>query len=323
MGTKICVLGLHQSGLSIGLALQPYNEKISCVGYDSDRKQIERGVKLGAFLRVESDLAKALKEAEMVILTLPADKVEETLKSARGCLKEGAQVISISSLHQGTAEILQTCLPQGVHFVSVTPILNPQYLDEPAEKADEAHADLFHHGALLIGVTEKTSPEIIQSSADLAELLGAHAYFTEPQEADAFFADVEILPELVSAALVNAVSDSAGWKDSRRLAGKSFYRTTATLNPAEDVKVAADSLLQSKNEILHSLDRMSEALSQFRDAIEQKDADGLNQLLVNARENRKDWLDYRITLDWNTADGKPADTKRNVPGHLFWTQKKK
>jgi len=323
MATKITVVGLHQTGASIGLALLPYKGKITCVGYDPDRRQMDKSAKLQAFAHLEADLAKSVSGADIVVLALPADQIEETLHIVSAGMREGATVVNTSLWHQNLDEIAKAVLPESVHFVSMTPILNPQYLSESTDTLDEPHADLFKQGAFVICSTYETQPETLKLSADLAQLLGAHAYFTEALEADASLADVEALPRLVAAALVNAAGAAPAWQENRRLAGKSFFAGASALQHAAETQDAGKALLQSRQEVLRSLDRVMGALVQLRTAIEQEDAETLHTLLTTAMANRSDWLAYRNELDWDTADGRPEEQPTDFRRPMLWPSKKK
>ncbi len=318
MTVNIAVIGLHQVGASIGLALGKYKEKIHLVGFDEDVRVGDRAAQLKVFSRVERDLAAAVREAKLVILAVPADIVHEYLQLLSPLLHEGAQVIDTSLLHQRMDEDAAKLLGADHPFISATPILNPAYLDTVPGTDAEPHEDLFEKGALLICSGVKTAPEMIKVAADLAELLGTHAYFTDPFEADAILAEVELLPRLAAAALVNTAATNPGWNDSRRVAGTAFHRPTAALLDMTELEEYGKAALQARENTLRALDRFSAKIAEIRAAVEKNDAAELKALLSAAITSRGDWLTYKLAQDWNSPNGKPEELERDAPGRLLW-----
>lgn len=314
MTIQITVVGLHRIGTSIGLALQKYSEKIHLVGFDEGAGQAGRAEKLKVFSAVERTLPEAVRDADLVILTVPASSVEEYFHLLASHLKPNAQVIDTSHLHQGMDALASSVLPSGCQFISATPVLNPAYMESID---DEPHADLFANGALLICKAAQTAPDMIKVTADLAQLLGTQAYFTDPLEADVLLSEVDLLPFLTVAALMNTAATNPGWSESKRVAGETFFASTSLLDrqdPAELAQIA----LQARETTLRALDRFSSRVAEIRAAVEKNDQDELKALLEAATDSRDDWRSFKSKFDWSTPDGKPVSGKREVPGGLLF-----
>ena len=318
MTTRIAVIGLHQIGLSIGMALKEFAEKLTVVGYDPEPAQNEKVAKLGVFKKIELDGESLLNETDLVVLALPADEVHEMLASVAKWIKPGAFVVDTSRLVHGMDEFASVTLPLENHFITAIPVLNPLYLEEGSAALDDPHADLFKRGALLICSGPKTQSDAIKTAADLAELIGAHAYFSDVEEAAALLASVELLPKLVAAALITTAIGSSGQNDSSRLAGKAFMRSTGAVEHLDEVSEFGKTALQGREHTLQSLDRIIDTLKQIRRAVDENDAEGLKAILLYAQGNRKTWLQFKQTLDWNSPSGKPDQVKREVLGHTPW-----
>lgn len=318
MGVKIAVIGLHQIGLSIGLVLREFKEKLKVVGYDPERAQNEKAEKLSIFNKIELAGESLLKDTDLIILALPADEVHDMLVSVAKWIKPGAFVLDTSHLIHGMDEFAAATLPKENHFVTAIPILNPAYLEESGTELEDPHTDLFKQGALLICSGPKTHSDAIKTAADLAELLGAHAYFTDLDEAAAILANVELLPKLVSAALINTTIGNSVQNDSSRLAGKAFLRSTGAVEHLDEVSEFGKTALQGREHTLRSLDRIIATLMQIRVAVDENDAQALKELLLRAQVNRKEWLAFKQALDWSTPNGKPEQEKRKGVGHIPW-----
>jgi prephenate dehydrogenase len=321
MSVHIAVIGLGQIGASIGLSLSQYKDKLELIGFDETSERVRNAEKSKAFARLERNIHDALADAELVLLAIPADEVHEILKLIAGSLKEKAQVIDTSILHQGMGKYAAGVLRADNHFITATPILNPAYLDE-AVSNEEPHADLFEKGALLICNDSTTPTDMIKVAADLAQLLKAHAYFTDPLEADAILTEVEILPKLISAALVNTTITNPAWNDNSRMAWKAFSKSTSALQHLDETRDFGKAALNMRENTLRALDRISGKIAEIRTAVESNDAEALKELLTSAKKGREDWLAFRLALDWESPDGKPPE-KMDVSRPLAWGWKKK
>jgi cyclohexadieny/prephenate dehydrogenase len=320
MSVHIAVIGLGQIGTSLGLALSQYKDKLELIGFDENPERVRNAEKSKAFAHLERNIHDALAKSELVLLAIPADEVHEILKLIAGSLKENAQVIDTSILHQGMGEYAAGVLRADNHFISATPVLNPAYLDE--EMPDEPHADLFEKGAMLICNDSSTPTDMIKVVADLAQLLKAHAYFTDPLEADAILTEVEILPKLISAALVNTTITNPAWNDNSRMAWKAFSKTTSALQHLDETSDFGKVALNMRGNTLRALDRISAKIAEIRTAVENNDAEDLKALLTSAKKGREEWLAFRLALDWESPDGKPPE-KMDVSRPLSWGWKKK
>ena len=71
MTVKITLLGLDRIGLSLGLALMAHKDKLQLTGYDELTERGKQAKKLGAVAQVAKDLPSAVREADILLLSLP------------------------------------------------------------------------------------------------------------------------------------------------------------------------------------------------------------------------------------------------------------
>ncbi len=318
MGAKIAIIGLHQLGQSIGLALKQYNEKLTVVGFDPETVQNEKVAKKEIFQKIEADGEALVKDTDVIVLAVPADEVHAMIDSIAKWIKPGACVIDTSLLVQHMEDYAASKLPAESHFITAIPVLNPAYLDESGDALEEPHADLFKNGALIICSGMSTQEGVIKTAADFAQLLGAQAYFTDVDEAAAIFAKVELLPKLAAAVFLNQSVVGKIHSDSHRLADKAFMHSTKTIENLHEIQEFGKSLLQNRESTLQSIDKMVENLLQVREWVESNDAAALQKFFAVAQAGRADWLDYKRSLDWSTPSGSAKTGKHEVVEHTPW-----
>lgn len=300
MTVNLTIIGLHQVGASIGMALEIRKDKISRTGIDVSPTLGQNLLKKKAIDHLAYNLASSVQDADMVILAVPVDQVEDTLKQIAPTLKPGAFVIDTSPNRQKAIQWAKELLPEDRHFISMTPVINPAYLDVPKEIAGEPHADLFKDGAMIITSTSETPNDALKLAGDLTQLLETHAYFSEPLEADSVDASINLLPKLVAAALVNATTSQPGWRDSERLAGMAYLKTTFAAEFPDEEKELGKTALMNSEHAARLLNEMIANLKEISDAIESQDAATLHAILEEAKTRREQWLSHRLEADWGT-----------------------
>ncbi len=306
MTVQVSVLGLRQIGTSIGLALAKQKEQIRRVGFDRQAGTARQAEKMGAFDRIAANLRAAVENADIVILAVPLDEIRDTLQSIVPYLKEESVVMDTSPLKVSVAAWAKEILPPKCYFVSITPNLNPLYLDDLDHGPDSAHEDLFQNSLMVITHPADIPAEAIQLACDLVVLLGAQMFFADAYESDGLQAAQHQLPRLVSAALLNAATSQPGWKEGRKLAGALFARVTSGVDTFDERELLGQAVLLNQENVLRVIDDLQEALQQLRQAVADQDSQELQKLLERARSSRIDWMGQRLTANWETNFAQPS-----------------
>ena len=323
MAINFTIIGLGQVGASIGLGLANQKDKILLSGHDPEPTRAKKMQKEGAVDRVFFNLPESVRDADVIILALPVGQVEDTLKYISEDLREGAVVIDTSPVHAGIIALAKKYLPANRHFVSIYPVVSPLYIEEYSTDANIPHADLFDRSEFLVAAEKTTHPEALKLVEDLASLLHAKIYISDPTEADGIHARVELLPRLVSVALILATIEQAGWNDNRRSAGKSFASVASVINQLAGDEHSGIEFILNKENALSAIDQMTTSLHELRQLIDEGDEAELNTLLTKVQRHHSEWLDQRNSGEWEKYIGdKPPSTKERLGG-LFGIRERK
>jgi prephenate dehydrogenase len=320
MTIQITIVGLGQVGTSIGLALAGKKDLVVRVGHDLDYKIAQKAQKLGAVDRVSFNLPNVIREADIVVLALPVDQIQETLKIIAQDLKEEAVVMDTAPVKDAVAHWAAEYLPENRHYVGLTPAINPAYLEELHSGQEAAHADLFKDGVMAIVAPSQTASEAIKLAADFSRLLGSTPLFTDPVEIDSLMAATHILPQLLTAALLNITVDQPGWREGRKVAGRPFAAMTALLNQQGQPGAVSTSCVMAHQNMVRVLDSVIAALQAMRSDIASQDTPALTARLERAQRGREVWWHQRQKANW-LADEMPkgempkaSDVFRNLVG---------
>jgi prephenate dehydrogenase len=320
MTIQITVIGLNPVGISCGLALQNHEKDLLRIGSDVDLGLEQKALKLKAFDRCIHNLGNAVENADIILLNQPVDELHSLLEAIADQLKAGAVILSTAPLHVQVLAWAQTLLPAERYLLTFTPSGNPAYADL-ANSAAEPRADLFAKGSVVIGAGPEAHPDAVRLAADLAGMLSAKPMYFDPYEADGVLAFAHLLPYLNAAVIARATAGQAGWKESRKLAGRAFLLATEPLAaPVENKELGTYALLNGQN-ALRTLDATLFELSALRELIASQDEEGLRAYLETATDLREAWIKARETGQWDKVDTPPMPSMGDQLTKMFWFSK--
>lgn len=305
MAVQMTVIGLGQIGTSIGLALAGRTDVIYRVGHDHDRQVMKQAREMNAFDATQFNLPTAVEKADVVVLCLPLDQVEETLKYIAADLREDAVVLDFSPLKEVAAGWFASHVPAGRHYVGLIPAINPQLMDEKNHGITAASANLFQHATIGITAPHPARPEALKLAEDVVRLLGSEPLFLDLLEADGLMMTAHFLPQVLSVALLHATVGLPGWMEARRFAGRPYARVSSALT-AENSTALGLALQQNPARTANALNLVIGALTHLRDAVLAADGPDLQKRLQTAEQDLAAWEKDRFAANWNQEGEKPA-----------------
>ncbi|MFT4037471.1 MAG: prephenate dehydrogenase/arogenate dehydrogenase family protein [Thermomicrobiales bacterium] len=289
---RVLIVGLGLIGGSIGLALRRWSEEhkvdnrkpLDVVGFDPNLDHQRAAEKMGAVDKGAWDLAKAAREADVVVLAAPVNSLREVMADLAPNLQPGVVVTDTGSTKAQVMVWAKELLPPGVHFVGGHPMAGKTQSIEGAE------ADLFAGATWCIAPAVNASEDAVRTVLGLVAAAGAEPFFVDPYEHDAYVAGVSHLPFAMSAALMNAVARDTSWREMKQLTAGGFRDTTrlASGSPA----MHRDILLTNRDAVLRWIDAMSSSLAELRKDLASTDeqaSERLEAFFTEARDARADW----------------------------------
>ncbi|MEI6288913.1 MAG: prephenate dehydrogenase/arogenate dehydrogenase family protein [Chloroflexota bacterium] len=298
MSVQITIIGLGQIGTSIGLSLSKYPDRFKRIGYDKALEIQNKAKGMGAFDAVKFNLSAAIENADLVLVCIPLDQVESTFESISPLLKDNAVVIDFSPVKSTAYTWFKKYSAPGKYFIGLVSSINAAYLDQPGSGIDAASEFLFEKTTIGVTVPSGTPTQVIKLAVDLIEMIGAQAIFLDMQEADGMEMTAHIIPQVISAALLNATVGLPGWTETRRFAGRTFFQTTAALG-SDTIRAIQTALLNNPVSAVNALNNMIGALTHIRNAIDTKNDADLQKRLELAFSDRETWLNERYKAKWN------------------------
>ncbi len=281
---KVAVVGVGLIGGSFGLALKSAGRCGHVVGVGRGPANMKIALECGAIDSIESDVAAAVRDADLVLVSTPVAQIEKIFFSINSKIKPDAVITDAGSTKRDVVAAARAGLGAGIsQFVPAHPIAG-------AEKsgAVAASADLFKGKRVVLTPLAENSPESIRAVEETWAALGASTSTMLAEEHDAIFAAVSHLPHLLAYALV---SDIAARPDAARLFGyaaggfRDFTRI-ASSHP----EMWRDICTANSDQLLNELSKFSGEIEKIRKMLQTGDAQALEKLFAEARAARERWL---------------------------------
>jgi len=298
-------------GGSIGLALHQAGSDFEVLGHDRERNAAAQARKIGAVDKTDWNLISACEDADMIVIAIPVGGIRDTLVAIGPYLKAGCLVMDTATTKVQVVKWAEEILPREVHFVGGDPVVG----DGGAAGIDAARADLFSGAIYCLTPAANAAPDAVRLASDFVSLLGGVPYFLDPLEHDGLMAGVDHLPFVLSAALLGVTTESAAWREMRKLAGGVFE--DATRFASADPTTYRDACLVNSENIVRWIDVCSARLTELRETILARDSEKLGQVFEAALVARQKWLAARAEGNWEGQQPLELPGAVGFMGQLF------
>jgi len=297
--TTIAIVGTGLMGTSLALAIKSSNLKVDIVGTDYDSTARSGAQKSGAFKKVESRLANAIRGADVVVFATPIQAMREMMESAANDFEEGCVVTDVGSSKKVVLQWAEEVLPKHVSFVGGHPMAGKE-LSGPRN----ADGTMFKGKAYCIVPSVNAEKAAVSSVTTIAEAIGAKPFFIGVDEHDSFVAAVSHLPFMMSVALMGTASKSANWDDIAQLASSGFSDLSRLASG--DPVMHRDICVTNPEPIVAWMDSYIRELYELRNMLAKEggpDPDALHEVFEEAMNARARWKAGILTkIDRVTSD---------------------
>ncbi|MBM3994087.1 MAG: prephenate dehydrogenase/arogenate dehydrogenase family protein [Planctomycetes bacterium] len=270
--STITIVGVGLIGGSIGLAAKKRGVAGRIVGVGRDPQKLHDARRLGAIDEAATDLAEAVREADLVVFCTPVDRIVEQVTAAAQHAKKDAAFTDAGSTKAMIVRQVDAAALGGVRFVGSHPLAGSE-----KKGAEHADADLFVERTVVLTPTEQTSA--LGVVGGFWQSLGARLRVMSPEEHDEALAFTSHLPHLLASALAGMLPDD--WHD---LAASGFRDTTRVA--AGDPEVWSPIFRHNRRAVLESLDQLIVRLVRFRQALVADEVSEIDQFLAQGKKVR-------------------------------------
>lgn len=298
---RIAIIGMGLIGTSLGQAIRAADYKtapmgaVEVVGYDIDRASLKEARARLAIDKIATSLPEAVKDAHLVVVSVPAQTIPEVFQQMAPHLLSGVIVTDVTSTKEKIAQWAAQYLPETAIFVGGHPMAGRE-----SSGPTNAKSDLFKDAIYCLCPTATTPGEAIAVCEALVDRIGAKAYFMDAVEHDAYVAGVSHLPFMTAALLVDVAASVPSWREMSTIAAGGFRDTTRLASG--NVTMHRDIVMTNRTALVRWLDAAIERLVELRDAINNGDEAPITQFLSNAKTSRDEWLKQKPGMRPGEAD---------------------
>ena len=282
---RIAIIGTGLVGASLGLAFKRLRQAPLVVGYDVEPRQADRAARDKAIDRVARTLDEAVRNADLVVLAVPARAIKALLQDIPPLLQAGAIVTDTGSTKREILTWAEEYLPEQVAFVGGHPMAG-----RLTSGATDSPYIQFAQTIYCLTPSARTPAKAVERVVALVQAIGAVPYFLDPDEHDSLVAAVSHVPYVLASALMHSLASDPAWREMSIVAAGGF--ATATKLAEGDPTVYADICLTNRRHIVRQLQRLITELEETRQAIERGD-ETLAERFARARDERATWLARR------------------------------
>ena len=269
---KIGIVGLGLIGGSLAKTIQSHTDA-TVVGYDIYPTTLNKAKMLGAVDEVMDE--QNLKECDMVIIALyPQDTVDFVKKNASN-FKPDAIIMDCCGVKQAVCDPLHDfCYNKKIWFIGAHPMAGREY-----SGFDYAKTDLFANASMILTPYSYIPIQQVEKVKKFALQIGfGQVVITTPAEHDQMIAYTSQLAHVVS----NAYVKSPGALHHHGFSAGSYLDLTRVARLNENMWT--ELFLDNAEKLCVELDSLIGHLGEYREAIANKDAETLKQLLREGRE---------------------------------------
>ncbi len=270
-------------GGSVALALKKQANAPLCVGIGRNQANVDQALSLGIIDEAETDISKALTDADMVLIATPVAQTKAILKSIQPHLNANTIITDAGSTKTNVLSIAQEILgEQTKQFVCGHPIAG-------AEKsgASAASADLFSGKNVVLTPSSTNSTETINKVRQLWQDCGANVIEMSAEAHDSIFATVSHLPHLLAFTLVDNIASRSNAAELFNFAASGFRDFTRIAGSSPEMW--RDISLANKPALLKEINAYEAGLSQLKQLLEDDNTAGLEALFERASKARNQW----------------------------------
>jgi prephenate dehydrogenase len=302
MTAQITIIGLGQIGASIGLALEAYKKDIYRVGHDKDLAVAKEAQKLGAIDKIHRNLPNSVRDADIIILSLPFGEIYDTLKYIVNDVKEDALILDTGLGKVAVYQWVQELFPEGRSYIGLGPVINAEYLHEEGFGIDAARKDLFENTPTMIAAPTTASGGAVDAAVTLAQLIGSQPLFTDIYETDGVMTSAHLMPQLIAAILTNTTVGSSGWGEAKKIAGRAFAEGTRPIIHQDGGGVSlAAAAFANRQALGFKLDEVISSLQEVKSILATENQEALQEIFGTAYEARDAWMIEREAAKWLIA----------------------
>ncbi len=277
---RLTIIGVGLIGGSLARALKAASECVEVVGYGRNADALQKALKLGVIDRAETDIAVAVRGADVIVLGVPVGAMETVLGELQPYLEPQTILTDVGSTKGSVVEAATKVfgkLPP--RFVPGHPIAGTEM-----SGVEASFAELFQKRRVILTPDAGTDKEALETVRGMWQRAGAEVIDMSVEHHDEVLAATSHLPHMLAFTLVDTLAGLEDHDDIFRFAAGGFrdFTRIASSNP----QMWHDICLNNRDALLKIVQRFTSELTTLATAIEKSDSEAILATFQRAKSAR-------------------------------------
>lgn len=279
---RIALIGIGLIGSSIARDIKELGIAREVVISTRSEETLRRAEELELGTSYTISAAEAVRDADLVIVSVPVGASEAVAKQIAGHLKAGSIVTDVGSTKASVIAQMGPHMPENVHFIPGHPLAGTE-----KSGPDAGFTGLFRDRWCIFTPLPGTDAQALEKLKGFWEKLGSRIDEMDPEHHDKVLAIVSHLPHIIAYNIVGTADDLGTVTESEVIKYSASGFRDFTRLAASDPTMWRDVCLHNKDAILEMLARFSEDLAYLQRAIRWGEGDKLFELFTRTRTIRR------------------------------------
>lgn len=280
---SVCIIGTGLIGGSLALALRRANFSSQITGAGRTEATLKKAVELGVIDSYETDLAKAVSNADIVVVAVPLCSMKPVFEQIAPGLSETAVVTDAGSSKQTVIADAKSALgSKGDRFVAGHPIAGTERSGVGA-----AFKELYDGRCVILTPTGSTESEATDLITAMWQAAGAEVEVMSAEHHDLVLAGTSHLPHLLAFGLVDCLNKLENVDEVFRFAAGGFRDFTRIAS--SDPVMWRDICLSNRDDIMAMMKKYRDEMEVIYRALENNDGEQLEEIFTRAKKSRDDF----------------------------------
>jgi len=277
---RLCIIGVGLIGGSLARALRETGYCRSVVGAGRNPENLRHAVELGVIDSYETDLARAVTGADMVLVAVPLGAMEAVFSVIRGHLADAAVLTDAGSAKVSVIEAARRAFGEvPANFVPGHPIAGIERSGVAASLPG-----LYRNRRVILTPLPETAAAATRQVRAMWEVAGAEVVDMDPVHHDEVLAATSHLPHVLAFTLVESLARLHDKAEIFEYAAGGFRDFTRIAS--SDPVMWRDICLANGAAIQQMIERFIGDLQVLDAAMEARDGDRLLQIFTDAKAAR-------------------------------------
>lgn len=274
----VTIVGVGLIGGSMGLALKEKGLAKKVIGVDGNPVHAQQALERG-LIDEWNDLDTAIRNADLVVLAIPVNGVEELLPGVLD-MTDRQVVMDVGSIKSRILEIIKDHPKKG-RFVATHPMWGTEYSGPLA-----AVHGAFEGKATVICNREESDDDAVECVESVYRTLKMNMVYMDAEAHDLHVAYISHISHITSFALANTVLEKEKEEDAIFSLASGGFESTVRLaksNPSMWIPI----FMQNRENVLDVLNEHISQLRKFKACLEKENYSYLKELIENANGIKK------------------------------------